>query len=54
MSRLLDSYRRNFEAARMEAEQSPLLQVRDRAARAAEAWKVMAERLEWVEAQKRS
>jgi hypothetical protein len=50
---LLDSYRRNFEAARLEAEQSSLPNVRNRAARAAESWKAMAERLEQVEANKR-
>ena len=54
MSLLLDSYRRNFEAARLEAQQSVLPNVRNRAARAAEAWKDMAERLAWVEAHKRS
>jgi hypothetical protein len=53
MSQLLDSYRRNFEAATLQAEQATLPNVRDRAARAAESWKVMAERLERVEAQKR-
>jgi len=44
MSYLLESYRRNFEAARLEAERSALPNVRDRAARAAEAWKAMADR----------
>jgi hypothetical protein len=53
MSLLLDTYRKNFEAARREAEQAALPNVRERAARAAAAWKVMTERLEWVEAHKR-
>jgi hypothetical protein len=53
MSQLLDSYRRNFEAARLEAEQSALPKVRERATRAAQTWKAMAERLERTEAQKR-
>jgi hypothetical protein len=53
MSQLLDSYRRNFEAARLEADRSVLPNVRERASRAAETWKAMAERLEWVEAHKR-
>jgi hypothetical protein len=50
---LLDSYHRNFEAARSEAEKSALPNVRERAFRAAETWRAMAERLERVEAQKR-
>ena len=53
MSLQLDSCRKNFEAARLEAEQASLPNVRDRAARAAEAWKAMAERLEQSEAQRR-
>ena len=53
MSWLLDSYLRNLEAARLEAERSALPNVRDRATRAAEAWKAMADRLERLEANKR-
>jgi hypothetical protein len=53
MSYLLDSYRRNFEAVLLEAEQSALPNVRNRAARAAATWKAMADHLERVESQKR-
>lgn len=51
MSLLLDSYRRNAEAARRKAVTAPLANVRAQAAVAAERWTDMAERLEWVEAQ---
>lgn len=53
MSILLDSYRKNAAAARIEADRSMLPNVRQRAALAAERWSEMAERLEWVEAQGR-
>jgi hypothetical protein len=53
MSLQLDSCRRNFEAARLEAEQASLPNLRLRAERAAEAWRVLAERLERAEAQRR-
>ncbi len=53
MSQLLDLYRRNAEAARLEAERSMLPNVRERAAKAAETWSAMAERLDHVEAHKR-
>ena len=48
MSILLDSYRRNAEAARIEAERATLSNVRARAAEAAVRWSEMADRLEWV------
>jgi hypothetical protein len=54
MSHQLDSYRRNFESAGLKAEQSTLPNVRERAARAAETWRVMAERLEVIDAHKRA
>lgn len=50
MSLLLESYRRNAEAARREAEHAKLPNVREKAAKAAEAWTEMAERLERIEA----
>ena len=53
MSILLDSYRRNAEAARIEAERATLPNVRARAAEAAARWSEMADRLEWVEEQGR-
>ncbi|GAC1585555.1 MAG: hypothetical protein NVS3B5_19960 [Sphingomicrobium sp.] len=53
MSLLLDSYRRNAETCRIEAECSPLPNVRARAREAAVRWLEMAERLEWVEEQGR-
>jgi len=53
MSLLLDSYRRNAEAARAEAEQTALPKVRARALEASARWTEMAERLEWVEEQAR-
>ena len=49
MSHLLDSYRRNAEAARTEAERANLANVRKRAADAAEIWLALADRLERVE-----
>ena len=53
MSILLESYRKNAVASRIEAERSTLPNVRQRAALAAERWSEMADRLEWVEAQGR-
>lgn len=53
MSILLESYRKNAAASRVEAERSALPNVRQRAALAAERWSEMAERLEWVEEQGR-
>ena len=53
MSLLLDSYRRNAQAARIEAERSSLPNVRERATKAAATWTEMAERLEWLETHKR-
>ena len=53
MSSLLDSYRRNAEAARIEAERATLPNVRARAAQAVERWSDMADKLEWVEEQGR-
>jgi hypothetical protein len=52
MSLLLDSYRRNAEAARAEAERAILPNVRARAVEVAARWTQMAEELEWVEEQK--
>ena len=49
MSHLLDSYRRNADAARTEAERANLANVRKRAADAAEIWLALADRLERVE-----
>ena len=53
MSHLLDSYRSNALAARLEAERTNLPNVRQRAVDAAEVWERLFERLEWVEAQQR-
>jgi hypothetical protein len=53
MSLLLDSYRKYAAVACIEAEQSTLPNVRERAALAAEGWSEMADRLDWVEAQGR-
>ena len=53
MSILLESYRKNAVATRIEAERSNLPNVRQRATLAAERWSEMAERLEWVEEQGR-
>ena len=53
MSILLESYRKNAAASRIEAKQSTLPNVRQRAALAAERWSEMADRLEWVEEQGR-
>ncbi|GAC1578977.1 MAG: hypothetical protein NVS3B5_11850 [Sphingomicrobium sp.] len=53
MSLLLDSYRRNAETCRAEAERSNLPNVRARAIEGAARWSEMAERLEWVEEQGR-
>ena len=53
MSYLLESYRRNAEAARIEAERATLPNVRARAAQAVELWSDMADKLEWVEEQGR-
>ena len=53
MSLLLDSYRKNAEACRSEAERSTLPNVRARAINVAARWTEMAERLEWVEEQGR-
>lgn len=52
MSILLDSYRRNAEAARIEAERATLPNVRARASAASARWTDMAEELEWVEEQR--
>ena len=52
MSQLLDSYRKNAEAARLEAERSTLPNVRARAIEVAAKWNAMAEELEWVEEQR--
>ena len=54
MSHLLDSYRRNAEAARTEAERANLANVRKRAADAAEIWLALADRLERVEQRQRA
>jgi len=53
MSLLLDSYRRNAEAARLDAERATLPNVRARALDAAARWTEMADQLEWVEEQGR-
>ena len=53
MSHTLDSYRRNSAAARLEAENATLPNVRARASEAADRWQDMADRLEWVEEQSR-
>ncbi len=49
MSQLLDSYRNNALAARRDAKQSNLPNVRQRAAEAAEVWERLADSLEQVE-----
>ena len=54
MSQLLDSYRRNAEAARIQAEQATLPNVKTQAAEAASRWLEMADRLQWVEEQGRA
>ena len=53
MSLLLDSYRRNAEAARAEAERAALPNIRARAVEVAARWTEMADQLEWVEEQGR-
>ena len=50
MSSLLESYRRNAEAARIAAELATLPNLRRRAETDAEAWKQMADRLARLEA----
>ena len=54
MSLLLDSYRKNAEAARVEAEGATLPNVRARAVEVAVRWAEMADRLQWVEEQSRA
>ena len=54
MSHLLESYRRNAEGARLEAERSALPNVRERAIKAAVTWTDLADRLQWVEDQQRA
>ena len=49
MSQLLDSYRRNAETARLDAERTTLPNVRARAEKAAETWTDLADRLKRVE-----
>ena len=53
MSQLLESYRRNAEACRIEAERTTLPNVRARTVEAAARWSEMADRLERVEEQGR-
>ena len=53
MSFLLNSYRRNADAARVQAATAILPNVRARAAQAAIKWQDMANKLEWVEEQGR-
>jgi hypothetical protein len=53
MSYLLESYRTNALAARAEAEQATLPNVRQRAIESAEVWERLAERLAWVETRQR-
>lgn len=53
MSFLLNSYRRNADAARFQAATAILPNVRARAAQAAIKWQDMADKLEWVEEQGR-
>lgn len=53
MSLLLDSYRKNAEAARAEAEAANLPNIRERSVRSAERWEEIAAKLERVEAMKR-
>ncbi len=52
MTQLLESYRRNADAARIEAERATLPKVRARAVEVAARWTEMAEELEWVEEQR--
>ena len=54
MQSLLDSFRRNAEAAQAEAASSLLPNVRDRAARAAAVWETMIERHEAMEERQRA
>ena len=49
MSLLLDSYRKNAQAARAEAERSTLPNVRTRAIDVAARWTEMADQLAWTE-----
>ncbi len=53
MSHLLDSYRTNALAARLEAERTNLPNVRQRAVQAAIVWEGLAQRLVRVETQQR-
>ena len=53
MSLLLDNYRKNAEAARVEAERATLPNVRARAAAVAARWTEMAQVLQGVEAKGR-
>ena len=53
MSQILDSYRSNALAARLEAERTNLPNVRQRALDAAEVWERLFERLQRVEARQR-
>ena len=54
MSHLLDSYRRNAESARLEAERTTLPNVRERAAKAEATWTDLANRLQKVEDNQRA
>jgi hypothetical protein len=53
MSLLLDSYRKNAEAARLEAERTSLPNVKARAIDVAARWAEMADQLAWVEREHR-
>ncbi len=53
VSDLLDSYRRNAEAARIAAEQATLPNARLRAKIDQETWTKFADRLEWLEKRQR-
>lgn len=53
MSFLLNSYRRNADAARVQAATASLPNVRARAAQAAIRWHDLADKLDWVEEQGR-
>ena len=53
MSSLLDSYRKNAEADRAQAEASDLPNINERSTRSADRWDDMVERLQRVEAMKR-
>jgi hypothetical protein len=53
VSDLLDSYRRNAEAARIAAEQASLPNARMRAKTDQETWTKFADRLEWLEKRQR-